>query len=96
MARWIYTLRWGKTLREAITAEDTEMVVKGLIACYRELFNKLSDEDKEWYEEDITLAIDSLDYIDRMGVEDEDEEEINDYLEEFYDLCDELMAWIET
>lgn len=96
MAHWTYTLRWGKTLREAITAEDTEMVVKSLIACYRELLNKLSEEDKEWCEEDITLAIDSLDYIDRMGVEDEDEDEINDHLEEFYDLCDELRVWIEV
>ena len=60
MAKWNYTLRFGKQLREAIDAEDIEMVVKCLICCYRELLNKLSDEDKDWKEFDIEDAIFSL------------------------------------
>ena len=88
MARWDYTLHWGKQLREAIDDEDIEMVVKCLIACYRELLNKLSDEDKDWKEFDIEDAIFNLENFDY-------DEDVDDYLAEFYDLCDELGAWVE-
>ena len=87
MANWDYTLRWGKHLHEAIEAEDVEMVVKCLIACYRELLNKLSDDDKDWYEFDIEDAIFNLENFDY-------DEDIDEYLECFYDLCDELRAWV--
>lgn len=88
MAKWDYTLRWGKQLREAIDAEDIEMVVKCLICCYRELLNKLSDEDKEWKEFDIEQEIFCLESFD------EDAEDADDYLEVFYDICDDVRAWI--
>ena len=87
MAKWNYTLRWGKQLREAIDDGDAEMVVKCLICCYRELLNKLSDEDKEWKQFDIEDAIFNLENFD-------DDEDIDEYLEWFYDLCDELGAWV--
>lgn len=87
MARWDYTLKWGEALREAIYEEDTERVVKCLIACYRELLNKLSDEDKDWYECDIEDAIFNLENFD-------EDEDVNEYLECFYDLCDDVRAWI--
>ena len=64
MAKWNYTLRFGKNLREAINDEDIEMVVKCLIACYHELLNKLSDDDKDWKEWDIEDAICSLENYD--------------------------------
>ena len=89
MAQWNYTLRWGKQLREAIYEEDAEMVVKCLIACYRELLNKLSDEDKEWRQFDIEDAIFNLENFD-------EDEDVDDYLDYFYDLCDELRVWIEV
>ena len=89
MAKWNYTLRFGKNLREAIEAEDAEMVVKYLIACYRELHNKLSDEDRDWKEFDIEDGIECLETYDG-----EDEDEIDYYLAEFYDICDELGAWV--
>lgn len=88
MAKWNYTLRWGKHLREAIDDEDVELVVKCLICCYRELLNKLSDEDKEWEQFDIEQEIFCLESFE------EDEENVDDYLEVFYDLCDELGAWV--
>lgn len=94
MAQWNYTIRFGKQLREAISSEDMDIVVKCLIACYRELLNKLSEEDRDYYEFDIEDTIESLDYLDRMGVDDEDEEEIDDRLAEFYDLCDDVGAWV--
>lgn len=87
MAHWDYTLHFGKQLREAINAEDTEMVVKCLIACYRELLNKLSDEDKDWMQLDIEDAIFNLENFD-------EDEDVDDYLECFYDLCDDVRAWI--
>lgn len=98
MAQWNYTLKWGKQLREAIHDEDIEMVVKCLIACYRELLNKLSDEDKEWYELDIEQEIADIDSfktcVELNGIEDEDKDELDCYLETFYNICDELRAWI--
>lgn len=87
MAQWNYTLKWGKQLREAICAEDEEMVVKCLIACYRELLNKLSDEDKDWKQFDIEEQIFCLENFD-------EEEDVDDYLECFYDICDDIRAWI--
>ena len=88
MAKWNYTLNFGKHLREAIDAEDIAMTVKCLICCYRELLNKLNDEDKEWRQFDIEQEIFCLESFE------EDEEDADDYLEVFYDLCDELGAWI--
>ena len=87
MAQWNYTLHWGKQLREAICAEDEEFVVRCLIACYRELLNKLSDEDKDWKQFDIEDAIFNLENFDEG-------EEVDDYLEYFYDICDDVRAWI--
>ncbi len=88
MANWDYTIHKGKLLREAIEDEDTELVVKCLIACYKELLLKLSDEDKEWKEFDIE------DNIALLESYDEDEDDIDDRLSDFYDICDELRAWI--
>lgn len=87
MAQWDYTIKWGKQLHEAIYDEDAEMVVKCLIACYRELLNKLSDEDKDWKQFDIEDTIFNLEHFDEG-------EDVDDYLDYFYDLCDELRAWI--
>lgn len=87
MAKWDYTLHWGKQLREAIDDEDVGMVVKCLIACYRELLDKLNEEDKDWKEFDIEDAIFNLENFDY-------DEDVDDYLAEFYDLCDDVRAWV--
>jgi archaellum biogenesis ATPase FlaH len=91
MAKWNYTLQWGKQLHEAIKAEDTTMVVKCLIACYRELLNKLSEEDKEWKGFDIEDSIEILTYY---AADPDDEDNVDYYLDEFYDICDDVRAWI--
>lgn len=91
MAKWEYVLTKGKALRGAIESGDTELVVKCLLACYQELYAKLSDEDKEWKGYDIEDAIDSLTYYEPDS---EYEDDIDDYLDEFYNMCDELRAWI--
>lgn len=94
MAKWKYTINSGSALREAIDNEDTEQVVKCLLLCYKELSDKLSEKDKNWFGEGIEQEVYTLDYIDRMGVEDEDADEINNRLEEFYDLCDNVRAFV--
>jgi hypothetical protein len=94
MATWQYKIKSGVALREAIDNEDMEQVVKCLLLCYRELLNKLNGVDKWYHETDIHDSIGVL-----MAYElcpDDDEDFINDALAEFYDLCDELGAWICT
>jgi hypothetical protein len=93
MAKWKYTLNSGKTLREAIENEDMEQVVKCLLLCYRELLDKLDEWDEEDYEIDIHDSIGVLMAYELCPDED-DEDYLNDQLEEFYDLCDELRVWI--
>ena len=91
MGRWNYTLRFGKNLRDAIDAGDVEAVVKCLIACYRELLIKLSDEDKEWWQFDIEESIEILMlYV----IDPDDEDNVDYYLEEFYNICDSVGAWV--
>ena len=87
MGKWNYTLRFGKNLREAIEAEDVEAVVKCLIACYRELFNKMNEDDKDYYESVIEDTIFNLENFDEG-------EDVDDYLEEFYNVCDDVRAWV--
>lgn len=95
MSKWKYVLASGENLREAIQAEDNANIAKCLIACYRELLSKLSDEDKggaEWgLEDDIH---DSIEVLNFYAMDPEDEDDINYYLDEFYDICDNVKAWI--
>lgn len=87
MSKWVYTIKNGKALHDAIHNEDEQLVVKCLLACYKELYSKLTDEDKDWKGIEIEDTIFNLENYD-------DGEDVNDYLEYFYDLCDDLRAWI--
>ena len=87
MAKWNYTLRFGKNLREAIESGDVEATVKCLIACYRELLNKMDEENRDYYESDIEDTIFNLEHFDVS-------EDVDDYLEVFYDICDDVRAWV--
>jgi hypothetical protein len=94
MANWKYRLQNGSALREAIDNDDMEQVVKCLLLCYEELLNKLDEWDESDYEIDIQDSIGVL-MAYELCTDEDDEDCINDYLEEFYDLCDDLRAWIE-
>ncbi len=94
MARWKYTLNSGSALREAIYNYDTEQVVKCLLLCYKELLDKLDEWDEADYEIDIQDSIGVL-MAYELCPDENDEECVDDYLAEFYDLCDELRVWIE-
>ena len=87
MANWEYTITKGNALHQAIWNEDEQLVVKYLLECYKELYAKLTDEDKEWRGYDIEDTIFNLENFD-------EDEDVDGYLEEFYDLCDTLRAWI--
>ena len=91
MSKWVYTIKNGKALHEAINDGDEQLTVKCLLACYRELYSKLTDEDKEWKGWDIEDAIEVLTFY---VVDHDDEDDIDYYLEDFYNICDDLRAWI--
>ena len=91
MAKWEYTLTSGKALRDAIENEDAQLTIKCLLKCYKELYDKLSDEDKEWKGFDIEDTIEILTYYE---ADPDEEDDVNYYLDEFYNICDDLRAWI--
>ena len=93
MANWEYTIRNGKALHKAIESENIEAVVECLLKCYRELYDKLSEEDMDWRGYDIEDTIDIL-TVYHVSHDEDDEDDIDNYLDDFYDLCDELRAWI--
>lgn len=86
---WNYKITSGVALRQAIDDGNVEQTVKCLLFCYKELQSKLTEEDAEWKGGDIEDAIFNLENFDPG-------EDIDGYLEYFYDLCDELGAWICT
>ena len=91
MAMWKYTIESGSALHEAIYDGNTERTVSCLLKCYQELYNKLCKADKEEYEYEIEESIEILTYYE---ADPDDEDDVNYYLEEFYDLCDSVRAFI--
>lgn len=94
MANWKYTIKSGTALREAIDAEDITQVVKCLLFCYEELYKKLTKEDREYCWSDIEDALVELAGFDPDDNEEENEEMIDCWLVEFYDICDEVRAFV--
>ena len=92
MAKWLYTLDSGSDLREAIENDELEQTAQKLVACLKELNSKLSEEDEAWKGWDIEDLIDNITADIDYG--DIDEDDLNDYLDEFYDICDDVRAWI--
>lgn len=91
MAQWKYTIHNGKALRAAIYQSDAQETAKCLLRCLKELYDKMSDEDKEDYEYQIEESMDILKYYE---ADPDDEDDIDYYLEEFYDICDDVRAWV--
>lgn len=103
MAKWDYNLSHrGSYLRELIQKDDSskencEKILNQIVVCCQYLQIHLSEEDRDWYGDDITDIIDGCEdtkwYLDEFD-EDTNEENINDALEEFYDLMDTMRVWI--
>lgn len=92
---WKYKIKNGSALRKAIDNEDAEQVVKYLLSCCIELNRKLRGKDKSNY----TLALDdiftALTCFEFNEDEEENEEVINNYLADFYDICNDVKAFVE-
>ena len=103
MARWDYDLGTkGKILRGYIkecdsSKEDCEAILKQVILCCEHLKNITTEEDKEWYEFDLEELIqdceDTQYYLDEDDYE-SNEDNVDDVLETFYDLMDEMRVWV--
>lgn len=93
MAQWKYTITSGTALREAIYDGDTERTVECLLKCCSELHNKLSEEDLEDCSYELEDIIESLKVYTPSDDED-DTENIDAYLGDFYDICDSVRAFV--
>ena len=78
MSKWVYTLTSGQALHDAINQSDEKLTIKCLLACYKELYDKLTDEDKDWKGFDIEDAIDILTHY---NADPDDEDDIDNHLE---------------
>lgn len=100
MANWKYRLKTGSDLREAISDENYEDVLKYLENSWREINKQFPNdyEDDELNDDiaDIENERDNLyNYEDYdMTIEDV-EENINYLLSNFYDYCDNMGIWVE-
>ena len=103
MARWDYNLKThGLKLRELVdvdnaSQENCTKILEQMIVCCKYLQEILTEEDKEWYEYDLEEMIQNCEdikcYLDEFD-EDSNEDNINDILEQFYDLMDSMSVWI--
>lgn len=104
MTVWKYKLEFeGKTLRSLINKEETMeniiAIYNQIILCLEHLKSRLRGYDKEEYEYDIESMIEDLQCA-CPGMEDEtlsyeeEEENLNYYLRDFYDMCDDARVWI--
>lgn len=82
MAKWNYTLRNSRKLRDAIDTNEPLFVIMALKDCYKELEKR--GLVKEYEHEDLDI------YGDDPNIDDADYELCN-----FYDLCDGIRVWIE-
>jgi predicted translin family RNA/ssDNA-binding protein len=103
MAKWDYNLSHkGSYLRELINNDDSskencENILNQIIVCCQYLQTKLSDEDRDCYEYDLEEMVEDCEdtkaYLDEFD-EESNEDNINDMLEQFYDLMDTMRVWI--
>ena len=102
---WKYRLEFaGKELRRLIndggeTLENIVAIYKQMIACLERWKKILRKSDKENWEYAIETMIDDLecaypDLEDKSLNYHEEEENLNYYLRDFYDLCDAARVWI--
>jgi hypothetical protein len=100
MAKWKYTLKNGKALRNAINKDSNEETLEALRKCYEEIHEAMPDE---YTEEDLYRDIDDIEnqldncenYFDYDMTEDDVQDEVNYLLSNFYDLCDGLRIWVD-
>lgn len=91
---WNVTIISGSKLRNAIESEDITEIIPSLIDCYKELASKVNDVDR-YAEEDIAELEFILQDYNSGEIDDEEAEDAVDYkLSGFYDLCDNVGAFV--
>lgn len=103
MIRWKYELKeTGVALRELLDECDVSeanclKILQQIIACCEYLKPQLTDDDQEYYGEDLDDLIEECketkSYIDEYD-EESNEDNINDMLDKFYDLMDLMRVWV--
>lgn len=105
MSNWKYRLDpYGQILRELINKEDGE-TMENIVAIYNQLIKclecwkkKLLKSDKENWKYDIETMIDDLQCaypdLENEDLDYDEEEKLNYYLRDFYDMCDSARVWI--
>ena len=111
MAKWIYTCKGGKELRNLIdragTWEMSVAIIHQLQKCYQEIIDNYKFED-EYDKDEFQDALDCLNGDDDIIEDwmnggddiseygfDDDMDLVDVKLEEFYDLCDNYRIWVE-
>lgn len=89
MARWEKRCKEFKAVRDAINNEDYTAIMSGLLNICKE-YAKQGNSIWDWGDDFERLAEDM-----EIDLEDVDEELVNYYLDEFYDLCDAARVWLE-
>lgn len=100
MARWKYTLKAGKDLREAISDDDNLRTLEMLEKCWREINAQFPDD---FDEDDLQNELDDIEnqkdnvenYEDYDMTEEDLQDEINYLLDNFYEYCDNTGIWVE-
>lgn len=100
MTKWKYRLKTGSDLREAISNENYEDILKYLEKSWREINKQFPNdyEDDELNNDiaDIENERDNLlNYEDYDMTMEDVEENINYLLSNLYDYCDNMGIWIE-
>ena len=91
---WNVTIISGSKLRNAIESENITEIIPSLIDCYKELASKVNDVDR-YAEEDIAELEFILQDYNSGEIDDEEAEDAVDYkLSGFYDLCDNVGAFV--
>lgn len=94
MAQWKYTITSGTALREAIEDGDTEQTIKCLLKCCSELYNKLSKDNCDEYDYEIEDIVNALSAYVLYNDDEDDTETIDLCLNDFYDICDDVRAFV--
>lgn len=103
MIRWKYELKEsGVTLRELLGEGDASeanclKILQQVIICCECLKSQLTEDDEEYYGEDLDDLIEECEstkyYIDDYD-EESNEDNINGILDQFYDLMDLIRVWV--
>ena len=91
MAKWIKTCNEFADIRELIRKEDSVGIMKSLLNICR----KYSRDDDYDFAYDFETLGDEIEaeLLDEDNVR-EDEDIVDSYLSEFYDLCDAARIWL--